>query len=48
LREQDELETMLDEPTLRRDVREADVQLAAGTGRRHAAVAKKLRARLVR
>ena len=41
-------ETMLDELALLRDVREAEAQLAAGKERSHAAVAKKLRARLAR
>jgi antitoxin YefM len=41
-------ETMLDELALLRDVREAEAQVAAGKGRNHAAVAKKLRARLAR
>ncbi len=41
-------ETLLDELALLRDVRDADAQVAAGKGRSHAAVAKKLRARLRR
>ena len=41
-------EMMLDELALLRDVREAEAQAAAGKGRSHAAVAKKLRARLAR
>lgn len=41
-------ETMLDELALLRDVREAEAQVAAGKRRSHAAVAKKLRARLAR
>jgi prevent-host-death family protein len=41
-------ETMLDELALLRDVREGEAQVAAGKGPPHAAVAKKLRARLAR
>lgn len=41
-------ETMLDELALLRDVRDAEAQIAAGKGRSHAAVAKRLRARLAR
>ena len=41
-------EGMLDELALLRDVRTAEQQVAAGQTRTHAAVAKKLRARLAR
>ena len=41
-------EGMLDELALLRDVRQAEQQVAAGTTVTHAAVAKKLRARLAR
>lgn len=41
-------EAMMDELALLRDVRVAEAQLAAGRGATHAAVAKRLRARLAR
>jgi prevent-host-death family protein len=41
-------ESMIDELALLRDVRTAEKQVAAGMSRTHAAVAKKLRARLAR
>lgn len=41
-------EAVMDELALLRDVREAEAQVAAGKGAGHAAVAKKLRARLAR
>ncbi len=41
-------EAMTDELALLRDVREAEAQVAAGKGATHAAVAKRLRARLSR
>jgi prevent-host-death family protein len=41
-------ESMMDELALLRDVRTAEEQVAAGKGLTHAAVAKKLRARLAR
>ncbi|MEP7383853.1 MAG: type II toxin-antitoxin system Phd/YefM family antitoxin [Gemmatimonadota bacterium] len=41
-------EAMLDELALLRDVRKAEQQVAAGKGATHAAVAKRLRARLAR
>jgi prevent-host-death family protein len=41
-------ESMMDELALLRDVRAAEKQVAAGKTRGHAAVAKKLRARLAR
>ena len=44
----DSYETMMDELALLRDVRDAEQQVAAGKGVTHAAVAKKLRARLAR
>ena len=44
----DSYESMMDEIALLRDVRTAEEQVAAGKGATHAAVAKKLRARLAR
>ena len=44
----DAYEAMMDELELLRDVRQAEDQVAAGKGLSHAAVAKKLRARLAR
>jgi antitoxin YefM len=44
----DAYEAMMDELELLRDVRQAEDQVAAGKGLRHASVAKKLRARLAR
>lgn len=44
----DSYESMMDEIALLRDVRTAEEQVAAGKGVTHAAVAKKLRARLAR
>jgi prevent-host-death family protein len=41
-------ESMLDELALLRDVRKAEEQVSAGMSRTHAAVAKRLRARLAR
>jgi len=41
-------ESMIDELALLRDVRTAEEQVAAGKGSTHAAVTKKLRARLAR
>ena len=41
-------EAMVDELELLRDVRSAEAQVAAGKGRSHAAVAKSLRARLLK
>ncbi|MBX3132429.1 MAG: type II toxin-antitoxin system Phd/YefM family antitoxin [Parvibaculum sp.] len=41
-------EAMVDELELLRDVRTAEAQVAAGKGRSHAAVAKSLRARLLK
>jgi len=41
-------ESLMDEIALLRDVRQAEDQIAAGKGISHAAVAKKLRARLRR
>ncbi len=41
-------ESMMDELALFRDVRQAEAQVAAGKGVSHAAVAKRLRARLGR
>ncbi|MGH7656513.1 MAG: type II toxin-antitoxin system Phd/YefM family antitoxin [Gemmatimonadaceae bacterium] len=41
-------ESLMDELVLLRDVRSAEDQVAAGKGVSHAAVAKKLRARLAR
>lgn len=44
----DAYEALIDEIELLRDVRTAEEQVAAGKGLSHAAVAKKLRARLAR
>jgi prevent-host-death family protein len=44
----DSYESLMDELALLRDVREAEAQVAASKGVTHAAVAKKLRARLAR
>lgn len=44
----DSYESLMDEIALLRDVRTAEEQVAAGKGKTHAAVAKKLRARLAR
>lgn len=44
----DAYESLMDEIELLRDVRTAEEQVAAGKGLSHAAVAKKLRARLAR
>ena len=44
----DSYESMMDEIALLRDVRAAEEQVAVGKGATHAAVAKKLRARLAR
>ena len=44
----DAYEAMVDELELLRDVRTAETQVAAGKGRSHAAVAKALRARLLK
>ncbi len=44
----DAYEALMDEIELLRDVRTAEEQVAAGKGLSHAAVAKKLRARLAR
>lgn len=44
----DAYETMMDELELLRDVRQAEDDVAAGKVRSHAAVAKKLRARLLK
>jgi len=41
-------ESMMDELALLRDVRMAEAQVAAGKGRSHAAVARKLRSRLAK
>ena len=41
-------ESLMDELAVLRDVREAEAQVAAGKGLSHAAVARKLRARLAR
>jgi PHD/YefM family antitoxin component YafN of YafNO toxin-antitoxin module len=41
-------ETLMDELALLRDVRQAEDEVAAGKVRTHAAVAKKLRARLAK
>lgn len=41
-------EAMVDELELLRDVQSAEAQVAAGKGRSHAAVAKSLRARLLK
>jgi prevent-host-death family protein len=44
----DAYEALMDELELLRDVRQAEDQVAAGKGLSHAAVAKKVRARLAR
>lgn len=44
----DAYESLMDELALLRDVRMAEEQVAAGKGRAHAAVGKKLRSRLAR
>jgi prevent-host-death family protein len=44
----DAYESLMDELALLRDVRVAEQQIAAGKGRSHAAVGKKLRSRVAR